>query len=245
MEIIKKIAKKNADIYAGGRVPTIAFFGDSVTHGCFEIYQTSETALETEFDQRNAYHTILKNLLSDIFPKCPLNILNAGISGDNATNAYPRLERDVLSFKPDLVVVMFGLNDCSSGEQGLDSYVLNLKKIVNDCLSSGAEVILMTPNDMASSVDPHIEYYQGDFVKKAVKNCVEVRNKGYLDNYVNAMRKVAAELNVPLCDVYAKWQALEKAGANACEMLANRINHPARAMNALFAYSLLDTLIKD
>ena len=245
MEIIKKIAKKNADIYAGGRVPTIAFFGDSVTHGCFEIYQTSETSLETEFDQRNAYHTILKNLISDIFPKCPLNILNAGISGDNVTNAYPRLERDVLSFKPDLVVICFALNDCSSGEKGLDSYVLNLKKTVKDCLASGAEVILMTPNDIVDRLDPHVVYSNGDFVKEAIKNCIAVRKAGYLGLYVNAMRSIAKEFNVPCCDVYAKWKALENAGANPAEMLANRVNHPMRSLNSLFAYSLLDTMISE
>ncbi len=244
MKILEKIAKKNADIYSSVRVPTIAFFGDSVTHGCFELYQTGENTLETVFDQRSAYHTYLKNILSDIFPKCPLNVLNAGISGDNATNAVQRLQRDVLSFSPDLVVICFGLNDCTSGMEGIESYRTNLTKIVRCCKEAGAEVILMTPNDMADRIHPRVTYEAQPFVKQATEGAVNVRKAGFLDKYVDVMRSVAKEQEVSVCDVYAKWKALQSYGADTTEMLANYVNHPARELNKLFAYSLLDTMME-
>ena len=41
MKIIDKfVAKQNN--YLSERTPTIAFFGDSVTHGCFEIYMKKQ-----------------------------------------------------------------------------------------------------------------------------------------------------------------------------------------------------------
>ena len=101
MEIIRKLATKQNDVYSI-RPATIAFFGDSVTQGCFELYQKSENSLETIFDQAHAYHTYVKEIFSSIFPASPVNIINAGISGDNATNALSRLDRDILSYKPDL-----------------------------------------------------------------------------------------------------------------------------------------------
>lgn len=43
MEIIKKIVNKQ-DFY-NYPTPTIAFLGDSVTHGCFECYEKKDETL--------------------------------------------------------------------------------------------------------------------------------------------------------------------------------------------------------
>lgn len=244
MEIIKKLAEKQNDIYSR-RPVTVAFFGDSVTQGCFELYQKSENAIETIFDQAHAYHTYFKEITASVFPASPLNVINAGISGDNATNALSRLERDVLSYKPDLVVVCFGLNDCASGEYGLQTYRKSLAKIVETIKQSGAEVIVMTPNCMADHVSPHVRNQGGAFLIQCVENSVEVQNSGMLDKYVECMREVAADCGVPVCEVYAKWKELLNCGADLTELLANRINHPSREMNKLFAYSLFLTMLEN
>ncbi len=55
MEIMKRMAKK-AQCLRGEKIPTIAFFGDSVTQGCFELYQKNESEVETYFDKECAYH---------------------------------------------------------------------------------------------------------------------------------------------------------------------------------------------
>ena len=46
MKIIEKFAAKRKDNWDQPPV-RIGFIGDSVTQGCFEIYKTSETSLET------------------------------------------------------------------------------------------------------------------------------------------------------------------------------------------------------
>ena len=110
MEIMKKIAAKAANL-GGSKIPTIAFLGDSVTQGCFECYRLSEGDIQTIFDKDHAYHRYIDRILSMLYPNVPLNIINAGISGDNAAGGLERLSRDVLCHKPDLTVVCFGLND--------------------------------------------------------------------------------------------------------------------------------------
>jgi lysophospholipase L1-like esterase len=244
MEIIKKIAAKNKDVYSG-RPACIAFLGDSVTQGCFELYQTSDSTLETYFDQSSAYHAYLKQRLAEIFPASPVVIVNAGISGDNATQALGRLERDVLSFKPDLVVVCFGLNDCTSGINGIETYRNSMARIIASVKETGAEVIVMTPCNMADHVSIHVknEQHRYPFVAKCVEGITSFTNDGVLDRYVEVARAVAKEAGVPVCDAYARWKRLSELGADTTELLANKANHPSREMNKMFSDLLLYTMI--
>jgi hypothetical protein len=52
-------------------------------------------------------------------------------------------------------------------------------------------------------------------------------------------------MNVPLCDCYAIWKMLYENGVNTTELLSNKINHPTREMNKLFAYELVRTLFSN
>ena len=55
MEIIKKIQAKASDNWGNGAV-TIAFLGDSVTQGCFEVYKKEDGGIETYYDKESTYH---------------------------------------------------------------------------------------------------------------------------------------------------------------------------------------------
>ncbi len=244
MKILEKLGKKNKDVYSV-RPPVIACLGDSVTQGCFEIYQTSDVTLQTVFDQSGAYHAHLKRILGQMFPSAPINIINAGISGDNADNATGRLDRDVLSFSPDLVIICFGLNDSASGENGVERYGNCMKKLVMRCKEAGAEVIIMTPNAVSDKLSPHVVNMGQPFVKKCVEANIKIYDDGVLDLYVEKARAVAKECGVPLCDVYAKWKALSAAGADLNDLLANRVNHPTVAMNEFAAYALINTMLEN
>ena len=52
-------------------------------------------------------------------------------------------------------------------------------------------------------------------------------------------------MNIPVCDCYAIWKKLYESGVDITELLANKINHPTREMNWLFAVSLLDVMMDD
>ena len=52
MKIIELLAKKQNDLY-GARPATIAFLGDSVTQGCFELFESGR-AIDTVFDNKSA-----------------------------------------------------------------------------------------------------------------------------------------------------------------------------------------------
>ncbi len=241
MKILEKFKSRALDNMNAEPI-TIAFFGDSVTQGCFELYVKPDGNFETIFDKESAYHRDLDKMLSVIYPSVPVTIINAGISGDNAPHGQERLGRDVLCFQPDLTVVCFGLNDCWSGEDGLEVYSSALKGIFEKLQASGSDIIFMTPNMMNSYVDAQITQQSISAAAEQTKNLQE---NGVMDLYVGSARKVCEACGVKICDCYAKWKKLAAFGVDTTRLLANRINHPIREMNWLFAASLLETIFDE
>lgn len=241
MEIIKKIAAKSRD--SGGQpVPAIAFLGDSVTQGCFEVY-LQEGNCQTVFDQEHAYVSYVSKILKTLFPNTPVCIINAGISGDSAAGGEERLERDVLRFRPDLTVVGFCLNDCGRGMDYIGEYGRSMRRIFRKLKENQSEVICMTPNMMNT-------YVNRDGLKeleliRIAEYSRQIQEEGILDAYVEEEKRAAQECGVFICDTYEKWKRLYRYGADITGLLANSINHPAREMNWLFAYSLVETMFQE
>lgn len=237
MKITEIMSRKSKNISAE-KIPTIVFFGDSVTQGCFDIYMTSETSIETYFDKNSAYHNYMMKIFSVLYPNVPVNIINAGISGSKAFEAIERVERDVVSFNPDLTVVCFGLNDCGSSD--IDTYYKSLCGIFEKIKSCGSEIIFMTPNMMNTSVSCHLKE---EHIINIAKDTMKRQKDGVLEKYLERGKEAAEEYGAIVCDVYGKWKQLEKNGVDITELLANKINHPGEKMNWLFAYSLVETIM--
>lgn len=176
----------------------IVCFGDSVT-GVY--YHTGS---------RRAYTDMLGIALEKTLPDANLNMINAGISGNTTANALSRIDRDVLKHQPDLVTVMFGLNDMSNGKRHvpLEQYQKNLKSIINKCRDVGAEVLLCTPNAVITT--------QSRPTEKLVEYC-------------NVVRAVGKEMNVPVCDCYQKLNTLRDQDALAWRLLMSDEIHPTMA----------------
>ncbi len=240
MEILNLMKKKASNLHEN-KIPTIAFLGDSVTQGCFELYMKRKDEFETEYKSEYAYHNCLKKILSLLYPEVPVNIVNAGISGDNSSGGVARLERDVISHNPDLTVVCYGLNDASSDKGRLEVYKDNLRTIFNRLKECGSEVIFMTANMMNTYVSNRLE---NERIIETAKRTMRLQNEGVLASYFEAAKEVASECGVEVCDVYSKWEKLSDNGVNITELFANYINHPKKEMHWLFAYSLIETMMK-
>lgn len=71
-----------------------------------------------------------------------INVRNAGISGDVTAGAIHRLERDVLAYRPKLVVVELGVNDIFQ-RRPREETLGNLRAIVRRLRQDGAGVLLL------------------------------------------------------------------------------------------------------
>lgn len=99
----------------------IICFGDSLTAG-------------TGADPGMDYPTQLSRIIAK-------PVINAGVPGDTTTRALKRLQRDVLSRSPDVVLITLGGNDLKNGV-AIDTAFKNLKRIVESIQGQGARVII-------------------------------------------------------------------------------------------------------
>jgi len=160
---------------ATGQPLKVVCFGDSVT-GVY--YHTGG---------RRAYTKMVGLALEQLYPNADITMVNAGISGHATDNALQRIDNDVFEHDPQLVTVMYGLNDMV--RVPLDAFHANLVEIVARCRSVGAEVLLCTPNSILGTSSRPIEK---------------------LEQYCEAIRQVGREQQVSVCDCYASYEALHR-----------------------------------
>ncbi len=237
MKFVEVLKEKQADNY-GNRNPMIAFLGDSVTQGCFEVWEENG-GCRTVFDTRQSYSEKVKEIFALLYPEAPVNVINAGVNGSSAIEGLQRFRRDVVGCKPDLLVVCFGLNDANSG-RGVDAYTDALRTIFKEAKEAGIEVIFMTPNMMntyTSRVNPQ------QLFKDLAVVFAGRQNDGTFDSYINAAKEVCEEEGVTICDCYAIWKQMYACGVDTTNLLSNGLNHPIREMHYVFAWQLVQTIL--
>ena len=240
MEILKLFNEKQKNLTANKPV-TIAFLGDSVTQGCFECYLTSPTTLETVFDYKSAYSTRVQEMLHILYPNVQINVVNSGISGDSAPVGLQRLERDILSYHPDLVVVSYGLNDSTGGMSNIGNYQNALEEIFKKLKEQKIEIIFLTQNYMNTKTSVHLKDQL--FIDLAKSFAADVQNSGVLKKYFEAARVACEKYGVKICDLYPVWEKMEQAGVDVTELLANKLNHPIREIHYYMAMKLVETIL--
>lgn len=236
MNLIQKLREA---VYPRTDTPVLAFLGDSVTHGAFECIQGESAGCAFDFEA--VYHNRLRKKLLEVNPWLPVSIINAGVAGDNAEMGLARMERDVLSHRPDLCVVNFALNDVN---QPLDVYVSSLGRVFDRLHEAHIPAILLTPNMLNTYVHPGTIPMYRDYAAVTA----EYQISGRMDTYVDAARELAAGRGIPVADAYAAWGEMAGRGTDTTCLLANYINHPTRELHALFAdalFAVLDQDIKD
>ena len=103
------------------RGQNIICFGDSLTYG-------------TGAPRNKSYPAQLSDLIGQ-------PVINAGIPGDTTARALQRLNRDVLSHSPRIVLITLGGNDLKNGVPSNTAFQ-NLNEIVKAVQAEGALVVL-------------------------------------------------------------------------------------------------------
>ncbi len=205
----------------------IVVFGDSVSHGAVDGYN----------DYENVYWNLLKKKLNAYRDFMPVNVINAGIGGTTAKESLDRMERDVLSHHPDLIIVCFGLNDVNGS---LEDYINSLQQIFDRCLAAGCDTIFMTPNMLNTYVHDDVTPQYKEYAAKTA----EMQNGGRMDQYIYAAKDLAEQMGIAVCDCYSSWKELSKT-EDITALLANKINHPVSEMHHLFADALYGMIMQE
>ncbi len=100
------------DKLRAGKQVTVAYIGGSITHGvgASDVNKTS-------------YRALVNNWLRTRFPNSKINELNSSVSNTNSMYAAIRARRDVVEYKPDLVLLEFAVSDNSETEDAVKKSV--------------------------------------------------------------------------------------------------------------------------
>lgn len=127
-----------------GEEVTVGVIGGSITQGS----SASSTA--------TCYASLFYNWWQTKFPNAKINFVNAGIGGTDSYLGVHRVDEQLLSYKPDAVIVEFSVND-TDRTMNKYSYDSLVRKILS-CDSNPAVMLLFTTMEDGSSMqDIHKE----------------------------------------------------------------------------------------
>ncbi len=152
--------------FKGEKKKKIVFFGDSITEagvnkgGYIDLIQQD----------------LVKKGLAEKY-----ELVGAGVSGNKIYDLYLRLEKDVLSQHPDVVVIWVGVNDVwHKADFGTgtdyDKYGKFYDAVVKKIQATGAKVVVVTPaaigerTDFSNSQDGDLNMYSNWIRKYAADN---------------------------------------------------------------------------
>jgi acyl-CoA thioesterase I len=134
---------RTGDRLKSGELLKIVAIGSSSTVGLWEFRPTT------------TYPDVMRREILRLQPNARIDITNSGRVGDTIPGNVARFERDVFSFKPDLVLWQLGTNDIAWGGHTDDQLKDKVISGVRSLKASGADVVLMdlqyTPMVLASA----------------------------------------------------------------------------------------------
>lgn len=95
-------------------------------------------------------------------------VYNKGIDGNTVSNLINRLDKAIISAKPDLVIIMIGTNDVGR-KLPFDQYKADLAFVIKSTKDIGADVILMSPPPRGTDIISFPAYAYNDKTDEIVK----------------------------------------------------------------------------
>jgi hypothetical protein len=146
-------------LYADSEEPRILFLGDDSTfHGSWVV--EVESAIRTQKDYTRV------SIVNMALPGETVSGLSeSGYAGGAFVrpNLHSRLTRILNQYKPTLVIANYGMNDgifLPLDEKRFKAYQEGIIKLRNECIKSGAKIILLTPSLYAADKFPQVEDYE-------------------------------------------------------------------------------------
>jgi lysophospholipase L1-like esterase len=192
--------------WPGNRTVNIVCHGHSVPAGYFTT---------PVVDSLHAYPQLLFVGLKERFVHAMLNVIVTAIGGENSESGAARFERDVLTLRPDVVTIDYGLND---RRLGLERARAAWQAMISQARAAGARVILLTPtpDTNARLDDPNDP----------------------LRRHAEQIRNLAHENGVALVDSLKRFEERTHSGV-PLESLMSQSNHPNGPGHEIVAAELL------
>ncbi len=185
------------------------FYGDSITHGATHT-----------FGCRDYVELFTERLRSEL-PFALDVVIKTAISGHTTRELLEQYDWRVGQFKPDVVLVMIGMNDCSAGKAlPLSRFEANLAELARRLSDDGALAVLQTTCPVLPGA------------------AVAADREPYLDAYMDAVRRCARQHKLPLIDHADYWR---KHPDSLYFWMSNAF-HPNHFGHRAFAFKLFEDM---
>ena len=120
----------------------IVFCGDSITDSGRDRNDPASLG--------NGYVAILFEKLRNLYEDVNFTFVNAGITGDRIADVEKRVQTDIVDLKPDIVVLLVGINDTWRREDPLapfdgEAFAASYENVVAAIKAGGAKLIIVEP----------------------------------------------------------------------------------------------------
>jgi lysophospholipase L1-like esterase len=186
--------------------------------------------LGDDITEQFTYTRYVMTFVAQRYPGAKISFRNAAWSGNTAADALARLQRDVLSLRPSVVSVCFGLNDgrfTAFTQANCDAYLQAMQGITAALKKENIRVVLLTP----ACVDPERRSGGQEYNATLIK-------------FAAALKGWAEKEGVPCFDLNTLMlavQARAKQDDVRFTLLPDGI-HPNNAGQLVIAYALIKAL---
>lgn len=148
--------------------------------------------------------------------------INSGIGGETTANLLNRYDNELARYEPDLVIITIGGNDSNPNNPlTSEGYHRNLHILHDKITSAGSQLVFQT-------------YYGCDLENMMPEHAKE------FTRYMQIIREVGSELNVPVVDHLARWERLRLHDAPLYRTLMLDAMHVNALGNMVMGLDLLD-----
>jgi lysophospholipase L1-like esterase len=176
-------------------VPLIwVFTGDSITHGAKHTHGY------------RSYPEIFAERIRWEMGRTRDIVINTGISGNTTRVILNDFGWRIGQFRPNIVSLMIGTNDCATGRIEIGTFEENLSLLAGQIRDIGAIPVFHTPNNIITEKAPE---------------------RARLSEYVSVIRNVSLNENIILVDNYAYWSVtIQEGRLNVYKEWLNDPLHP-------------------
>jgi len=185
------------------------FTGDSITHGALHTFgfrsYVEHFAERIRWEMRRMHDFVI----------------NTGISGDTLKGISADADRRIFQFRPQVISLNIGMNDCREGEKGKATFRQYLENLIEKAEKQKSILLLQTPNLI-------------DFLKS--------EGRRSLPEYVEIIRGIGAEYKLPLVDHYGYWVSQTANSSRLQFWLNDGAIHPNNFGHIVMAHKIFHDL---
>lgn len=141
---------------------TIVCLGDSVTWG----YNNGAVQVT------NHYPKVIQDKLNYMYGYSGITVYNEGMPGKTSADGVSNFTARVLGHAPDLVIIMFGLNDNNTDLSIID-YQNNLRTMIDTAKQNNIKVLLMSPTPGIDGISSIFNQTMANYAKAAETIAIE------------------------------------------------------------------------